>query len=297
MKTWVETNFGQLKDAFDSTSRYARLKSVKTHIAGRKVFLRFQCTSGDAMGMNMIGKGVEKALSVLLPQFTSATVLGLSGNLCTDKKPSAINWIEGRGKSVVCDAIIKGDIVRKVLKTSVAALVELNYSKNLVGSAMAGSIGGCNAHAANIVTSVFLVTGQDVAQNVESSNCITLMESTNDGEDLYISCTLPSLEVGTIGGGTQLPGQNAMLALLGVKGSDEGRPGHNAATLARIIGATVLAGELSLMSALTSGTLIKSHMKLNRKPSQEVSMNLSETCGVSPKDGIGSRELSVSCRT
>lgn len=104
-------------------------------------------------------------------------VIAISGNYCTDKKPAAINWIEGRGKSLVAEAIIPGPIVRQVLKTSVEALVKLNISKNLVGSAMAGSVGGFNAHAANIVTAIYLACGQDPAQNVESSNCITLMEA------------------------------------------------------------------------------------------------------------------------
>jgi hydroxymethylglutaryl-CoA reductase (NADPH) len=102
--------------------------------------------------------------------------LALSGNYCTDKKPAAINWIEGRGKSVVAEAVIPGRVVKSVLKTTVEALCNLNTKKNLVGSAMAGSIGGFNAHAANILTAVFLATGQDPAQNVESSNCMTLME-------------------------------------------------------------------------------------------------------------------------
>jgi hydroxymethylglutaryl-CoA reductase (NADPH) len=103
-------------------------------------------------------------------------IISLSGNYCTDKKPAAINWIEGRGKSVVAEAIIPGSVIKTVLKTSASALVELNIDKNLIGSAMAGSIGGFNAHAANILTAIFLATGQDPAQNVESSNCITLME-------------------------------------------------------------------------------------------------------------------------
>ena len=103
-------------------------------------------------------------------------IVSLSGNYCTDKKPAAINWIDGRGKSVVAEAIIPAEVVTKDLKTTVDALVELNISKNLIGSAMAGSIGGFNAHASNIVTAIFLATGQDPAQNVESSNCITVMK-------------------------------------------------------------------------------------------------------------------------
>jgi hydroxymethylglutaryl-CoA reductase (NADPH) len=111
------------------------------------------------------------------------------------QEPAAINWIEGRGKSVVCEATIKEEVVRKVLKTNVAALVELNVLKNLAGSAIAGALGGYNAHASNIVSAIFIATGQDPAQNVESSNCITMMEAVNDGKDLHVSVTMPSIEV------------------------------------------------------------------------------------------------------
>lgn len=106
-----------------------------------------------------------------------------------------MNWIEGRGKSVVCEVTIKGDVVKKVLKTDVQALVELNMLKNLTGSAMAGALGGFNAHASNIVSAIYIATGQDPAQNVESSHCITMMEAVNDGQDLHVSVTMPSIEV------------------------------------------------------------------------------------------------------
>ena len=179
-KNWLDSEEGQkiMKNAFNSTSRFARLQTIKTALAGTNLYIRFKTTTGDAMGMNMISKGVEHALNVMATEsgFDDMEILSVSGNYCTDKKPAAINWIDGRGKSVVAEAIIPGDVVRKVLKSDVDALVELNIAKNLVGSAMAGSIGGFNAHAANIVTAIFLATGQDPAQNVESSNCITMMK-------------------------------------------------------------------------------------------------------------------------
>nr|CAD7394019.1 unnamed protein product [Timema cristinae] len=178
---------------------------------------------------------------------------------------TTVNWIEGRGKSVVCEAIVPSHVVKTVLKTSVHGLVDVNIAKNLIGSAIAGSIGGFNAHAANVVTAIFIATGQDPAQNVSSSNCMTLMEPWGEaGEDLYISVTMPSIEIGTIGGGTVLPPQGACLEMLGVKGPNIECPGENANTLARIVCATVLAGELSLMSALTAGHLVKSHLRHNR---------------------------------
>jgi hydroxymethylglutaryl-CoA reductase (NADPH) len=179
-KVWLDSEAGTkiMKDAFNSTSRFARLQSMKTALAGTYLYIRFKTTTGDAMGMNMISKGVEHALRVMSTEagFEDMSTISVSGNFCTDKKAAAINWIDGRGKSIVAEAIIPREVVRTVLKSDVDALVELNIAKNLIGSAMAGSIGGMNAHAANIVTAIFLATGQDPAQVVESSSCITVMK-------------------------------------------------------------------------------------------------------------------------
>ena len=141
--------------------------------------------------------------------------------------------------------------------------MKLNVAKNLVGSALAGSIGGNNAHSANIVAAVFLACGQDPAQVVESANCMTLMEPVGNG-DLHISVTMPSIEVGTVGGGTALSAQRASLDMLGVAGAHAEEPGENARQLAEIVCGTVLAGEISLMSALASNHLVSAHMALNR---------------------------------
>lgn len=266
-KLWLDSEEGQrtIKKAFNSTSRFARLQHIQTALAGTLLFIRFRTTTGDAMGMNMISKGVEHSLKYMTEEcdWSDMEVISVSGNYCTDKKPAAINWIEGRGKSVVAEARIPASVVQKVLKSDVDALVELNVSKNLVGSAMAGSVGGFNAHAANLVTAVFLACGQDPAQNVESSNCITLMK--NVGGDLQISVSMPCIEVGTIGGGTILEPQGAMLDLLGVRGPHPTNPGENARQLARIVASAVLAAELSLCSALAAGHLVQSHMQHNRK--------------------------------
>ncbi|KOS20243.1 3-hydroxy-3-methylglutaryl-coenzyme A reductase [Escovopsis weberi] len=179
-KAWLDSDAGQemMKTAFNSTSRFARLQSMKTAMAGTNLYIRFKTTTGDAMGMNMISKGCEHALNVMATEggFGDMHIVSLSGNYCMDKKPAAINWIEGRGKSVVAEAIIPEAVVRSVLKTDVNTLVDLNMSKNMIGSAMAGSVGGFNAHAANIVAAMFIATGQDPAQVVESANCITVMK-------------------------------------------------------------------------------------------------------------------------
>lgn len=267
-KTWLDSEEGQkkMKSAFNSTSRFARLQHIKTAIAGDALYIRFKTTTGDAMGMNMISKGVEYSLQCMIEEFgfDDMRVVSLSGNYCIDKKAAAINWIEGRGKSIVASADIPSETVQKVLKSDVDALVELNISKNLVGSALAGAIGGFNAHAANLLTAVYIATGQDPAQNVESSNCMTLMKKLPNG-DLRVSVSMPSIEVGTIGGGTVLDPQGAMLELLGIRGPHPTEPGSNARQLAKIVASAVLASELSLCSALAAGHLVQSHMQHNRK--------------------------------
>ncbi|KAK4794649.1 hypothetical protein SAY86_012643 [Trapa natans] len=263
-------NFDTLSAVFNRSSRFARLQGIQCALAGKNLYMRFSCSTGDAMGMNMVSKGVQNVLDFLQSDFPDMDIIGISGNFCSDKKPAAVNWIEGRGKSVVCEAVIKEEVVKKVLKTEVAALVELNMLKNLAGSAIAGSLGGFNAHASNIVSAIYIATGQDPAQNIESSHCITMMEAVNEGKDLHISVTMPSIEVGTVGGGTQLASQSACLNLLGVKGASKEFPGANARLLATIVAGAVLAGELSLMSAISAGQLVRSHMKYNRS-SRDVS--------------------------
>ncbi|KAL3435079.1 hydroxymethylglutaryl-coenzyme A reductase-domain-containing protein [Aspergillus tetrazonus] len=270
-KQWLDSPTGQsvMKQAFDSTTRYGRLLSMRTAMAGTNLYIRFKAGTGDAMGMNMISKGVEHALHVMREHgFADMTIVSLSANYCCDKKPAAVNWIDGRGKSVVAQATIPPDTVRTVLKTDVDSLVALNSDKNFIGSAMAGSVGGFNAHAANIVAAMYIATGQDPAQVVESANCITIMKNVRGS--LQISVSMPSIEVGTIGGGTTLGPQRAMLDVLGVGGANIEHPGENARRLSRIVAAATLAGELSLCAALAAGHLVKAHMQHNRAPRRKV---------------------------
>lgn len=265
-RQWIDNkdNYALIKEAFDSTSRFARLQEIHIGVDGATLYLRFRATTGDAMGMNMVSKGAENALKLLKGYFPDMEVISLSGNYCSDKKATAMNWIKGRGKRVVCETIISSENLRSIFKTDSRTLARCNKIKNLSGSALAGSIGGNNAHAANMVTAIFIATGQDPAQNVTSSYCSTNMETYGEnGEDLYVTCTMPSLEVGTVGGGTVLVAQGACLDILGVRGAGQ-RPAENSARLASLICATVLAGELSLMAALVNSDLVKSHMKHNR---------------------------------
>ncbi|AGB33236.1 3-hydroxy-3-methylglutaryl-CoA reductase [Natrinema pellirubrum DSM 15624] len=261
---WVSQNLEALAEAAESTTSHGELLDVEPYVVGDSVFLRFAYDTKDAMGMNMATIATGEACE-LVERETPASLVALSGNMCSDKKPAAINAVEGRGRSVTADAVIPGELVEDRLHTTADAIAEANTRKNLVGSAKAGSL-GFNAHAANVVGAAFLATGQDEAQVVEAANTITTMDAREreDGTtDLYASVSLASLEVGTVGGGTKLPTQAEALDVLGLRGGGD-PPGSNADALAEIIAVGALAGELSLLGALASNHLASAHEDLGR---------------------------------
>jgi len=256
---WVRDNEDALRAAAEATTNHGELLDVTPYVVGDSVFLRFRYDTKDAMGMNMATIATRAAADAV-EEATTASLVALSGNLCTDKKPAAINAVEGRGRSVSADVVIPRETVEERLHTTPEAIAEVNTRKNLVGSAKAGSL-GFNAHVANVVAAIFLATGQDAAQVVEGSNAITTAEAREDG--LYVSVSLASLEVGTVGGGTRLPTQSEGLELLGVAGGGD-PAGTNADALAECIAVGALAGELSLLSALGSRHLSSAHESLGR---------------------------------
>ena len=256
---WTEDNYDALKAAAEETTSHGELTDVTPYVVGDSVYLRFRYDTKDAMGMNMVTIATEAA-SEVVERETPAELVALSGNLCTDKKPAAINAVEGRGRTVTADVTIPREIVEERFDTTPEAIEEANTRKNLIGSAKAGSL-GFNAHAANVVAAVFLATGQDAAQVVEGSNAITTVEVRDDG--LYASVNLASLEVGTVGGGTKLPTQREALDVLGVRGGGD-PAGANADALAEIIAAGALAGEINLLAALASRHLSSAHADLGR---------------------------------
>ena len=260
LASWVRDNEAALRQAAESTTSHGELLDVTPYVVGNNVYLRFRYDTKDAMGMNMVTIATREACDVVEAE-TDASLVALSGNLCSDKKPAAVNAVEGRGRSVAADVEIPREIVEDRLHTTPEAIAEINTRKNHVGSAKAGSL-GFNAHVANTVAAMFLATGQDEAQVVEGANAITTAEVTPDG-DLYVSVSLASLEVGTVGGGTKLPTQAAALDVLGVRGGGD-PAGSNADALAEAIAVGALAGELSLLAALGSRNLASAHEELGR---------------------------------
>lgn len=261
---WLDKNFEGIKRAAESTTKHGKLKEITPFVLGNNVWLRLSFETGDAMGMNMVTIASEAACSYIESEFKNTKCIAVSGNMCSDKKESAVNSLLGRGKTVMADALIKGAVIKELFKTTAESIHKTNLKKNILGSARAGS-SKYNGHFANVIAAVFAATGQDIAQVVESSSGYTWTEVRDD--DLYISVTLPSLEVGTVGGGTTLSTQREALSIMGVAGSGA-RPGENSSKFSEIIAATVLAGELNLLGALFGRELGRAHKKLGRNMKQ-----------------------------
>jgi hydroxymethylglutaryl-CoA reductase (NADPH) len=260
---YVAEHEAEIAELASSTSRHLELVEIRPQAFGTSVYLRFRFRSGDAMGMNMATIACDKVVRELIEPATGVTCIALSGNLCVDKKPSTINFLEGRGKRAHAEVVLEASVLEECLRTNAGALVEAQYRKNLLGSITAGSL-GFNAHYANVLAAFFIATGQDVAQVAEAAMGITCIEP-RGADGVYASVYLPDLPLGAVGGGTGLDTQKEILALLGVAAVPGGH-GEASMRLAEILSAAVLASELSLMSALTSGDLAPAHERLGRAP-------------------------------
>lgn len=251
-KNWLEENFPLLKKEAEKTSSHLKLLKLETKTNGRYVFVRFYFDTGEAMGMNMATIATE-AIIKFINLKTRINCLSITGNFCVDKKPSWLNFNSGRGRRVWAEVILKEKIVKEVLKTTIKDLYDLWLAKNMIGSAMSGSI-GFNAHYANIIAAFFAATGQDLAHVVEGSLGMTIMKILNNNK-LYISVYLPNLMIGMVGGGTKLKIKKEALSIIGAKNSSE---------LAQVLAAAVLAGEISLLASLAEGSLARAHKRLGR---------------------------------
>ncbi len=257
----LSTRRAELAAIVSESSRYAQFTDLHTQVVGNLLYIRFELTTGDAAGHNMATAAADRLLDWVLREYPDLSYGSISGNYCTDKKASAVNGILGRGKYVVAECTVPRRVCERYLKSLPEKIVDLNWKKNWIGTSLAGGVRSANAHFANMLLAFYLATGQDAANIVEGSQGFTHAEP-RDG-DLYFSVTLPSVIVGTVGSGKNLPFVRDNLRAMGCM--EERKPGANARRLAAIAGGVVWCGELSLLAALTNpGELMKAHLKMER---------------------------------
>jgi hydroxymethylglutaryl-CoA reductase (NADPH) len=256
VKRWLVEHEIRVKKVAEATSKHLTLMAIEPTLVGRNLWVRLRFLTGEAMGMNMVTIATQAVVELMEKELTIRGV-ALSGNACVDKKPAWSNVLLGRGLRVNAEVVVPREVVEATLKTTPEAVVEVVTRKSHLGSIVSGAM-GFNGHFANIVAAIYLATGQDVAHVVEGSAGVTTAEL--DGRDLYFNVTMPNVLVGTVGGGTRLPVQKAALSIMGL---GMGKLGEKL-TLGRVLGATVLAGELSLTAALAAGHLASAHARLGR---------------------------------
>lgn len=254
---WVMTNLESIKKVAEATSSVARLKYIDYYLSNKFAYLRFNFTTGDAAGQNMVGKATLAACDWLLDHYTENRICRffLESNLATDKKASMINTMRSRGKRVTAEITVSRQLLFEFMGVDSKVLAYHSGVAN-VGSWLAGSNNN-GLHSANAISAIFIATGQDVANVAESSAAIAYTELT-EANDLYFSITLPSLIVASYGGGTGLPPQRECLEIMGCHGAGK------VFKLAEIIAGTVLAGELSLACAISSLEWVSAHEELGR---------------------------------
>ncbi len=247
------------RSAAESTTAHGRLVALEAHPAGRRVIVELRFTTGDASGMNLIARAAAAACARLQADSGAEGYLLYSGQE-GEKRSAGSLLAGGKGKTAVAGARVPGRVVRTVLGTTPEAIAEL-WHATVVGHLHGGSI-GYGGQLANGLAALFIACGQDVANVANAAVGVTDFEVTADG-DLQASVTLPSLTVGTVGGGTGWPTARECLAMIGCAGA-----GH-AAKLAEIAAATVLAGEISFGAAIAAGEMVRAHEAYGRNPPAE----------------------------
>ena len=254
-KVWLDEHLGAIKEAAEETTSVGKLLYIDTYLSNNFAFCRFNYATGDAAGQNMVGRATFAASSWILENNDTIRRFYLESNFATDKKASQVNMMRTRGKRVTAECVIKKEVLQSVMRVEPENLA-YHWGVAGIGAFLSGANNN-GLHSPNAITAMFIATGQDVANVAESSAAIVYVDVTGDG-DLYLSITIPSLIVATYGGGTGLATQRECLEVLGCYGRDKVHK------FAEIVAGTVLAGEVSLASAISSHDWVSSHEQYGR---------------------------------
>jgi len=254
---FILENSHKFDEIVSQSSRFAKLIDLKINIEGNSVIVTFEYTTGDASGQNMVTICTDNICQYILSNFEVKPVEWyIESNYSGDKKATNLSFANVRGKKVTSEIVLPTRIIERILK-STPEKIQKYWQSSTLGVIQSGAI-GAQGHVANGLAAIFIACGQDVACISESSVGITRMELNAEG-NLYVAVTLPSIIVGTVGGGTKLPTQTECLNMLGCNGI-----GH-ARKFAEICGAVALAGEISIAAAMSANHFTRAHQLFGRK--------------------------------
>jgi hydroxymethylglutaryl-CoA reductase (NADPH) len=257
---WVLNQKDHFKALAESTTRHGKLVDMSLSVDGNHVYTKFEYTTGNAAGQNMVTIATQAVYDYIVTHSpVTPRYSFIETNMSGDKKANAHSFMGVRGKKVAVELSIPGEALQKYLHTTPQKMFE-HWQMCAMGSMLIGSL-GLQGHYANGLAAFYMATGQDVACVAESAVGLTRFELMGN-DTLYTSVTLPNLTVGTVGGGTGLPSQKACMDIVGIQGE------QSALAFAEICGALALAGELSIIGALSCGEFTRAHRKLARDKGQ-----------------------------
>jgi hydroxymethylglutaryl-CoA reductase (NADPH) len=249
LASWLEgraTDMREWLDALDhaSLSKRAQLREVKTHVVGPMCHVLWRFTTGDAVGANMMTRNAYVLNMGYVMEQAPVEIdrSMLEANMGGDKKPSHEFFQQGHGKTVIAEATLTPDAVRRVLRTEIDDLLELAWAGT--HGAVASGMQSVAFTPASAVAAIFAATGQDLGMVGTSSMAHGVGRRVEEG--LNVSIRLPGLEVATVGGGTTLPYARSWLALMGCAGSGK------VYRFAQIVAASTLALEISASAAMAT---------------------------------------------
>jgi hydroxymethylglutaryl-CoA reductase (NADPH) len=253
---WASMSFAAFKAVAAETTKYGELVDMQLTVEGNHVHAQFEFMTGDAAGQNMVTIATEAICHYVIDRSpVHPRYWFVEANMSGDKKATTHSFMTVRGKKVSAEVTVPASLIETRLHTTARGMAD--YARmSVLGGVMSGSI-GVHGHYANGLAALFIACGQDAACVAEATVGVTRFEELDDGA-LYAAVTLPNLIVGTVGGGTHLPTQKACLDILGLSG-----PGH-ARAFAEVAASLALAGELSIIGALTAGHFTRAHQRLAR---------------------------------
>jgi len=255
-ETWVKTNFKLIKQTAEKYSNHAELLEINSFITGKFVHLRFVYSTGDASGQNMVTHCTWHTCLWIEKQFQEEEKITIEyfhieGGGAGDKKVSFNNLLNGRGISVTGECFLTHEVIEKTLRANANDIYK--FYRNSTSISRIDGIVGNSINIANAIAGIFAATGQDLASIHESAIGIAELEKTENG--LYYSLSIPTLVIGTVGGGTQLPGPKKVLEFMNCAG--EGKLER----FAKLIVGFAMALEISTGAAIASGQFADAHQK------------------------------------
>jgi len=253
----MNEDWSWLKSAVESSTSHGKLTDISAWQLGHAVCVRVTMDPGDASGQNMVSVAAQNGTKEILDRFPKIRRHRMGGGLSGEKVSSNINTLLGRGRSVVASVSIPGAVMKQVTRANIDAIPRLQQQYS--NFAMWGGHPAANNSIANTLTAMYIAAGQDAATTCESRIASNVLDYDSGNDVLHWDVHVPTLTVGTVGGGTGLPTQRECLETMDCHGSGKVNK------FAELCAVAALANEISFWGAMCAHEWIDAHADLKSR--------------------------------